>query len=69
MSASWEDQRVVLAPSVLVNAVELPPVRPGGVAVLDVRGLTPDEVLAVVDQLNALEAAGQQVSPLSALRG
>jgi hypothetical protein len=69
VSASWEDQRVVLAPSVLVTADELPPVRPGGVCVLDVRTLTADQVLGVVDQLDALEAAGQQVSPLSALQG
>ena len=69
MSASWEDQRVVLARSVLPTADTLPPVRPGGVCVLDVRSLTADEVLALVDQLDAVEAAGQQVSPLSALRG
>ena len=69
MSASWEDQRVVLAPSVAVTPSELPPVRPGGVCVLDLRTLTADQVLAVVNQLDGLEAAGQLVSPLSALRG
>jgi len=60
---------VVLAPSVAVTPSELPPVRPGGVCVLDLRTLTADQVLAVVNQLDGLEAAGQLVSPLSALRG
>lgn len=69
VSASWEDQRVVLARSVLPTAGTLPSVRPGGVYVLDVRTLTADQVLGLVDQVDALEAAGQQVSPLSALKG
>jgi UDP-N-acetylglucosamine:LPS N-acetylglucosamine transferase len=69
VSASWEDQRVVLCRSVLVPSGTLPTIRPGGVYVLDVRTLTPDQVLGIVDQIDALEAGGQQVAPLSALKG
>jgi len=69
MSASWEDQRVVLARSVLPQADTLPAVHAGGVLVLDVRTLSPDQVLGLVDQIDAVEAGGLPVAPLSALKG
>ena len=69
MSASWEDQRVVLARSVLPQAGNLPTVHAGGVYVLDVRTLSTDQVLGLIDQIDALEAGGQQVAPLSSLKG
>jgi hypothetical protein len=39
------------------------------VYVLDVRTLSPDQVLGLIDQIDALEAGGQQVAPLSSLKG
>jgi hypothetical protein len=68
VSASWDDQRVVLARSVLPPAA-LPAVQPGGVYVFEARGLTPDQLLGVVAQIDTVETAGQPVAPLSALRG
>jgi hypothetical protein len=69
VSASWEDQRVVLCRSLLLASATLPTIRAGGVYVLDVRSLTPDQILGIVDQIDALEADGRQVAPLSALKG
>jgi hypothetical protein len=68
VSASWDDQRVVLARSLLPSG-PLPPVQAGGVYVLDARSLAADEVLALVLRIETLEAGGQPIAPLSALVG
>jgi hypothetical protein len=68
VSASWDNQRVVLARSLMPSS-PLPAVQPGGVYVLDARELTADQVLALVDRIDAFEAGGQPVAPLSALEG
>jgi UDP-N-acetylglucosamine:LPS N-acetylglucosamine transferase len=68
VSASWDDQRVVLARTVLPSPA-LPAVQPGGVYILDARGLAADDVLTLVRQIEAIEAGGQPVAPLSDLRG
>jgi processive 1,2-diacylglycerol beta-glucosyltransferase len=68
VSASWNNQRVVLARTLLPSA-PLPSVEPGGVYVLDTRSLGPDQVLALISQIEALEAGGRSVAPLSALAG
>ncbi len=68
VTATWDDQRVVLARSVL-PVPTLPRVAAGGVCVLDARRLTADQLLALVAQIDAIERAGQPVAPLSALSG
>jgi hypothetical protein len=68
VSASWNNQRVVLARTLLPSA-PLPSVEPGGVYVLDTRSLGPDQVLALISQIETLEAGGRSVAPLSALVG
>jgi len=68
-SAAWDDQRVVLTPEVVALTGELPLLRPGRIYVIDARGLRTSQVLSVLSQIEALRAEGQQVAPLSSLRG
>ena len=64
VSASWDDQRVVLARTLV--PLGAPVVQPGGVYIIDARGLPGDQVLGLITQI---EAGGQPVAPLSALHG
>jgi hypothetical protein len=67
VSASWDDQRVVLARTVVPSGA--PVVQPGGVYIIDARGLPGDQVLGLISQIEAIEAGGQPVAPFSALHG
>jgi processive 1,2-diacylglycerol beta-glucosyltransferase len=68
-SARWEDQRVVLTHEVVPTSGELPLMHPGGVYVLDARGLTNAELVTLLGQIGGLQSDGQQIAPLSGLRG
>jgi processive 1,2-diacylglycerol beta-glucosyltransferase len=69
VSAEWSNQRVVLTRDVLPPAASLPDLRPGGVYLLDARTMDGAQLRSVLAQVRRLQAGGQLVLPLSALRG
>jgi hypothetical protein len=68
VSAQWDNQRVVLSHTVVDGGV-LPPLRPGGVYCINTRGLTVEQVLSLIGQIDGQVADGAAVEPLSQLRG
>ena len=68
-SARWEDERVVLTHEMVPTSGLLPAMHAGGVYVLDARSLSLAELATLLTQIDELQAGGQQIAPLSGLRG
>ena len=68
-SAAWDNQRVVMTRELVPLPGQLPVLHPGRIYVIDARSLPASQVLAVVSEIDALRAAGQQIAPLSSLKG
>jgi peptidoglycan/xylan/chitin deacetylase (PgdA/CDA1 family) len=64
-SARWDKETVVLPHALVPDTGRLPAMRTGQVYVIDARDLSAAQLLPLLAQV---ETAGQQISPLSALR-